>query len=78
VGGLFAILYSKGIENKGIEMERTMIWAEICRDNYYSLKELETKLRIVHESQDLSILDHQKWFFESAFEKLNNEFGGVL
>jgi hypothetical protein len=69
---------TKGIESKGIEMDRKLIWAEICRDNYYSLKELEKRFMLVHDTQDLSAIGYQKGFFESSYEKLNSEFGDVL
>ncbi len=68
----------KGIVSKGIEIEQRMMWAEICQDNYYALKELEKKLKLVHDKQDISVLGYQRDFFASAYEKLNNEFGGVL
>lgn len=69
---------TKGIESKGIEMDRNLIWAEICRDNYYSLKEMEKKFALVHDTQDLANLGYQKGFFESAYGKLNSALGDVL
>lgn len=68
----------KGIVSKGIEVEQRMMWVEICQENYYALKELENKLRLVHDTQDLNALGYQRDFFTSAYEKLNNELGGVL
>lgn len=69
---------SRGIVSKGIEMEQKEMWVEICRDNYYSLKELEKKLKLVHEIQHICALGYHRVFFESAYEKLNSELGDVL
>lgn len=76
--GELQYIYSKGIASKGIEMDRTKIWMEVCQKNYYSLKKLEKKLKLVHDTQNISVLDYKKEFFESAFEKLNCELEGVL
>lgn len=69
---------SKGIEEKGIEMDHNMIWLECCRDNYFYLKEVEKNLIQVHESQDIGVFGYKADFFKDSYEKLNDEVGGIL